>query len=168
MKILIIDNYCHYKNKIEIINTLNHLKYNYKLGSFKDIPNYDIIYSSSEPINTSSYPTKKFIFGPHFSVFPYNKLKFINNIYNNVIYIRPSEWTSNVWRNMTQKIPIKLSQFCLDTHKFNTINKNKTENFIYFKQRDIEELKFLKIFLRDNVNVNRIFNYNSNIMKKTI
>ena len=33
-------------------------------------------------LDTSKYPNKKFIFGPHFSVFPNNKLYEIKNINN--------------------------------------------------------------------------------------
>ena len=80
MKFLIIEGFLHHKNKIGLINILNFLKYEYKFGSIADIDDFNIIYSPTDPIDTSKYPTKKFIMGPHFSVFPdENKLKTPNS-----------------------------------------------------------------------------------------
>ena len=31
---------------------------------------FDVVYSPSQPLNVEKYPDVKFIFGPHFSVFP--------------------------------------------------------------------------------------------------
>ena len=80
MKILIIGNF-HHKNKKGLEMILKHLNWNYKYGSGNrdELKYFDIIYSPSHPINTSLFPKKKFIFGPHFSVFPDNKLIHINN-----------------------------------------------------------------------------------------
>ena len=81
MKFLILSqSFLHIKNKNGLIAVLNYLKWQYHFGNINDINHYDIIYSPSEPIDVSKYPTKKFIFGPHFSVFPNHKINSINNL----------------------------------------------------------------------------------------
>ena len=83
MKVLIIG-FLHHKNVIGLTNILKFLKYEYKFGSISDINNFDTIYSPTEPIDTSKYPTKKFIMCPHFSVFPdENKLKMLLGLCTN-------------------------------------------------------------------------------------
>ena len=84
MKILIFDNF-HHKNKESLMKILNHLNYEYlkcNANNYDKIKEYDVIFSPSLPINVSLFPDKKFIFGPHFSVFPNNKLLEINNLNN--------------------------------------------------------------------------------------
>jgi len=61
MKFLILSSSFHIKNKNGIIAVLNYLKWQYHFGNINDINNYDIIYSPSEQIDVSKYPTKKFI-----------------------------------------------------------------------------------------------------------
>ena len=160
--ILIIGDF-HHKNKIGLINILEYLKLSYKFGKVSDIENYDIIYSPSQAINTSLYPNKKFIFGPHFSVFPDNKLLKINNIHKNSVYIQPSEWVVDLWINMNVKnfLPIKSFPFPVDTDKFSfkeDINL-KTDIFIYFKRRNPDELTFVESFLKTKSINYRIFDY---------
>lgn len=160
--ILIIGDF-HHKNKTGLINILEYLKISYKFGNLSDIENYNIIYSPSNPINSSLYPNKKFIFGPHFSVFPDNKLLQINNIHKNSIYIQPSEWVVELWINMKASnfLPIKSFPFPVDTNKF-SLKKDinvRTEVFIYHKRRNPEELKCVESFLQSkNINY-RIFDY---------
>ena len=73
MKVLIVGTF-HHKNKEGLERLLKYLNYDYKfVNNLNDINNYDIIFSPCHPIDASKYPDKKFIFGPHFSVFP-NKL----------------------------------------------------------------------------------------------
>ena len=121
-KVLIVNTEFHRKNKIGIEKILQFLQIPFKYGNKNDIPNYDIIYSPVIPINTSIFPNKQFIFGPHFSVFPdTTMLHMINNIYNNSIYIQPSNWASDVWKNLNAENFIPLRTFCfpVDTDKFN-------------------------------------------------
>lgn len=160
MKILILSDF-HHKNKMGLENILDHLKWSYIYGTENDISNYDIIYSPSSPIDTSKYPNKKFIFGPHFSVFPTNKITQINNIHKNAIYIQPSEWVVDLWKNMgaEQIIPIKTFCFPVDTHKFNQVKQERNKVFIYFKRRHPNELKFMEDYLK-NMNIEYvIFDY---------
>jgi len=162
MKVLIIQDNLHHKNKEGIEQILSFLKIEYKYGSLNDIKNYDIIFSPENPIDTSKYPNHKFIFGPHFSVFPNNKIKQINNIHNNSIYIQPSEWVRNLWSKYLIKYNIKTITFPfpVNTEMFKPIkNYEKNKVFIYFKRRKPEELKFLQTFLKNNKIEYKIFDY---------
>ena len=73
MRILLIANGLHSKN----LNALS--KYNLEIKSIYhtnldniNLNEFDVIYSPALPIDVSRYPSSKFIFGPHFSVFPEN------------------------------------------------------------------------------------------------
>ena len=176
-KILIIGNF-HSKNESGLQKMLEYLKLEHKFSNINDINNdidkYNIIYSPNQPIDSSLYPNKKFIFGPHFSVFPEDSsLSLINNKFNNSIYIQPSEWAAKAWINKISKtyLPIKIFPFPVNTEKFkpldNIDNRNNTHNthnthnniFIYFKRRKPEELEYLETFLK-NQNINyKIFDY---------
>jgi hypothetical protein len=161
MKVLIIG-FLHHKNVIGLTNILKFLKYQYIFGSISDINNFDIIYSPTEPIDSSKYPTKKFIMGPHFSVFPdENKLKIINNIHNNTIYIQPSNWATEVWvqLNIQKYLPIFTMPFPVDTNKFIPINQPKNDVFIYYKRRNPNELQFIINYLNSNNIKFHLFNY---------
>lgn len=159
--ILIIDN-LHKKNVIGLKLLLNEDNYTYKFGNYNDIENYDIIYSPGYPIDTSKYPNKKFIFGPHFSIFPNGKLNSINNIHKNSIYIQPSEWCVNKWiaKGVLNYLPITSFPFPVEINRFcPSENKIKDKVFVYFKRRQTEELDFIIDFLnKHNISYN-LFNY---------
>jgi len=161
MKILIIG-WAHHKNITGLKLLLHNINYEYKVGNVDEINSFDIIYSPDNPINTSLYPSKKFIFGPHFSIFPSNKLLGINNIYNNSIYIQPSVWVCELWKNYDAEkfIPIKVFPFPVEVDKFCPNQNNyKNEVFIYFKRRNPQELEYVKHFL-NNKNISyKIFDY---------
>ena len=70
MKFLIINGFLHHKNKEALYRILDNMGIEYKEGTENNIEDYDIIYMPSSLYDTSKYPDKKFIFGPHFSVFP--------------------------------------------------------------------------------------------------
>lgn len=164
---VLIKGWIHHKNKEGLEKILNHLNYKYLFDDGiidtkdKSLEKYDIIVSPSSPIDTSKHPDKKFIFGPHFSVFPDDKLKQINNIHNNSIYIQPSEWTVNTWLNMTTQkdIPLKSFAFPVNTDKFNDFGKKRSKVFIYYKRRLPEELESVKSFLTDKNIEYKIFDY---------
>jgi hypothetical protein len=139
---------------------LDQLKYPYVFDSLDNIQDGDIIYSPGMQFDTSKYPTNKFIFGPHFSVFPSNKLFFINNIHNNSVYIQPSLWVKELWKPAETYIPVKSFPFPVDINTFNnisTVSKNKV--FIYFKRRHPNELHFLTHFLKERDIEYHIFDY---------
>jgi len=170
-KILIIDSFLHIKNKIGLSQILNYLQNQgqiiYHTGNINDIPQYDIIYSSSTVINTSHYPNQKFIFGPHFSTFPnHQQLQSLqNHIYRNSIYIHPSEWAAQTWINMQveQLIKVKSFPFPVHTEKFApnpAIKEEKINVLVYYKHRNPIELKQIKDFLTKQKIINyRVFDY---------
>lgn len=164
MNILIINSSLHHKNKIGLEFMLNYLHLEYRYGNVDDIQHHDVIYSPSLPIDSSKYPTKYFIFGPHFSVFPNNKMTQINNVYKNSVYIQPSGWVAQLWENMNTintKLPIQILSFPVDINKFAPIlvDNKKEEVFIYFKRRHPVELNILKSFLHDKLITYKIFDY---------
>lgn len=156
MNVLIIGQF-HHKNTDGLIRILQHLGYNFSWGCENDIDNYDVIFSPLNPIDTSKYPNKKFIFGPHFSVFPDDKLSLIKNVNNNAVYIQPSEQAANVWKILGAEkyIPIKVFPFPVNTEKFN----NPDMIFIYYKRRHPSELIQVINFIKDKNVEYRIFDY---------
>ena len=98
MKLLIINQWLHHKNleglrkMIEYTEHSMGQKFYYKMGDVNDLTttSWDVVYSPAITINTNDYPKTFFIFGPHFSVFPTEKLRFINNRRRNCVYVQPS------------------------------------------------------------------------------
>jgi glycosyltransferase involved in cell wall biosynthesis len=134
-----------------------------------DLTQFDCVYSPSTPLNVKKYPNTKFIFGPHFSVFP--ELHQMNQIRSsNVIYIQPSEWAAKVWEinPFCNNIKIGVLPFGVDTDKFSEkphiTNRNKV--FIYFKDRNPQELKLLEDFLNKKNIQYVIFSYKNRYNEK--
>ena len=162
MKILFIDMYMHPKNLHALFN------YNIEITKIYDtnldlinLDNYDVVYSPSQPINVKKYPTTKFIFGPHFSVFPENNIEIIKG--TNSLYIQPSKWVVDLWNNfpLCRDLKIQDIPFGVDTKKFSPIKNicNRDNIFIYHKRRNPEDLNILQSFLK-NLNINfKIFDY---------
>lgn len=157
MKIFIYNYNFHIKNKNFIIYFVN--KYHTIVDTINDA---DIIYSPDKYIDIQLYPTKKFIFGPHFSVFPNNIVNQFNNIHNNGIYIQPSQPSVDTWQNefKFKSLPMKAIPFGVDTDKFSESNLEKKNIIIYYKNRDPNEFKYLLAFLEHkNIKNYKIFNY---------
>ena len=146
MKILIHGS-LHHKNIQGLKQILEFLNYEYTFSNKLDnIKNYDIVYSPSSPIR--GMYRNKFIYGPHFSVFPDEKLKQIQG--QRAIYIQPSEWAKEAWGK--QHIPIKVFSFPVDTDRFSPMQKDNTV-FVYTKRRDPRHVKFVCDFLKQkNIN----------------
>lgn len=163
MKFLIIDSFLHHKNEEALHRMVSKLGLFYNIGNEEDIIDYDIIYMPSTLYDVTKYPDKKFIFGPHLSVFPTNELLKINNVNKNSIYIQPSEWAANVWKNMGVEriIPIRILPFCVNTEKFKPIDNNndRDEVFIYTKRRNPKEISMIENFLNNNKIKYRRFDY---------
>ena len=73
MKILYIHDWMHHKNHNSLMNYKNinlHIIKDAKLINNIDLTQFDCVYSPTTPINVNKFPNIKFIFGPHFSVFP--------------------------------------------------------------------------------------------------
>jgi glycosyltransferase involved in cell wall biosynthesis len=127
-----------------------------------DLTQFDCVYSPSTPLNVKKYPNTKFIFGPHFSVFP--QLHQMNQIRSsNVIYIQPSEWAAKAWQRtpFCNNIKIKVLPFGVDTNKFSEKNQitNKNKVFIYFKHRSPKDLNLVTNFLNNKNIPYVIFSY---------
>ena len=171
MKILVIDfDKLHHKNRRGLIEMFTFIQRNinselkYLIGNISHIQNnFDIVYSPCKPINTSLYPNKKFIFGPHFSVFPNKLLDSIKNVNNNSIYIQPSKWAANVWKNLNAEycLPIKVLPFPVDINYFKPNSDTTKKNcvMIYYKRRNPSELGFIINFLNKNKIEHRVFDY---------
>ena len=166
MKVLFIKSGIHIKNlnfilnckKIEI-NVINDIN---EIDNF-NLTEYNAVYSPCNPIDTSKYPNTKFIFGPHFSIFPLqHQMDLIRNN-SNIIYIQPSEWAAHVWSVSPYCNNIKIKPFCfgVETDKFKEIIalENRTQVFVYFKRRQPNEKNEILQFLQSkNIEI-RIFDY---------
>ena len=158
MKLLVIGD-LHHKNRYGLILIINHLGWEIKFGGLHDIPDFDVIYSPSQPIDGKKYPNKRFIFGPHFSVFPDNKINMIHN--DNSVYIQPSKWAAETWINMLPKDKLRIvaQPFAVDTGKFSPDNSLRNKVMIYYKRRQPEEVQRVVKYLRAKGESCRIFNY---------
>lgn len=156
-KVYLFNNY-HHKNQ-EFLNKYCN-KYFTLTSNFDEA---DIVFSASNFISIEKYPSKKFIFGPHFSVFPNQIVRQFNNIHNNGIYIQPSQPSVNTWQsefNFTN-LPMKAMPFGVNTEKFKP-ERDRRENksvIVYYKNRDPDEFIVLKRFLKEkNIEYN-VFSY---------
>ena len=157
---LIINEYNHHKNKEGLHAILNYLKIDYKYGTRDDIDDADIIYSPSFNIDVKKYKNKKFIFGPHFSVFPDTKLDLINFKSNYHKFIHPSQWTIDLWKKYFNiYIDIFPFPFPVNTIKFNQIKEKREKVIVYFKTRKETELLFILNYLKSQNVDYKIFSY---------
>jgi hypothetical protein len=110
-----------------------------------DLSQYDCVYSPSTPINAAKYPGIKFIFGPHFSVFPdEQKITIIRA--PNAIYIQPSEWAAQAWRDspFCKNIDVRVVPFSVDIDRFCEVRPIQERNqvFIYYKNRSPNDANY--------------------------
>jgi hypothetical protein len=164
MKIILLDTGFHDKNRNALLSYKNiqtTIINNVSQLNFINLNEYDAIYSPSTPIYVSQYPTMRFIFGPHFSVFPDNKLHQIKG--PNTIYIQPSPWAAEVWKRhpLCRDMDIRTVPFGVDTEKFCEITPitDRTKVFVYYKNRKPEEIGFIINFLNAHKIEYRIFSY---------
>lgn len=164
-RVLIITNNFHHKNRHGLEILLKHLNYHFDYYTNETkLENYDIIYSPCHPIDAAQYPKQKFIFGPHFSVFPDPRITQINaKVHNNAVYIQPSEWARSAWTSLgvEQFIPLKTFWFPVDTNMFEPkphIERNGPV-VVYYKRRKPEELKLVISELHKQNIKYKIFSY---------
>jgi len=150
MKIFINKGFFHHMNKQSFDEVISYLKFK-KVNNMKEA---DIIYSPSLRLDTTIYPEKKFIFGPHFSVFPNQEARAIKNRFNNAIYIQPSQPSVDTWVKEFdfKNIPVKSFPFPILLEKYPISKEDKDTVLIYFKERSPNELDILKKFI-DSKNV---------------
>lgn len=153
MKILLIDNGIHVKNKNALFKykNINITCINNTNIDSINLDQFDVVYSPCSPLDVKKYPHIKFIFGPHFSVLPENNLiSILNN--KNVVYVQPSKWVVDLWKYfpLCQHIRIEPLPFGVDTIKFNEIKhiNHRNKVFLYFKRRNPNELNYIINFLK--------------------
>jgi hypothetical protein len=149
MKLLLLDRDFHHKNRAALYAYKNiHITPFYWAEELEniDLTAYDAVYSPTYPIDVSKYPATRFIFGPHFSVFPEENLKWIKG--PNTTYIQPSIWAADVWRphKLCRDLDIRPVPFGVDTNRFTEIKpiSERTEVFVYYKTRGPDDLMFIK------------------------
>jgi hypothetical protein len=145
MKVLFISNGMHPKNlsalqkyNIELITT-----YNTNLDSI-NLSNFDIIYSPCSPIDVSRYPLSKFIFGPHFSVFPdKNQMDLIWIVWD--LFLKESETQSSIIQKVINSL---LNLFTL---KYTSGCQKKRKYILYFVISILcENINFDEEIIRDS------------------
>lgn len=144
--LLILKNNLHHKNHDAL---LNYKDFNVLISNNMNMIEYfNYIYCPDAVFDVKNYPNKRFIFGPHLSIFPDpEELKLIQN--KNAVYIQPSEWAKDCWLKRLNWLNIEVCPFGVDIDKFKPDNEeDKTEVFIYFKSRKPEELNFIENILR--------------------
>jgi hypothetical protein len=141
MKILYIKSGMHHKNHNAVINYKNisyYISDNISILNSIDLSQFDCVYIPCFPVDVSKYPNTKFLFGPHFSVFPDNNhMNLIRS--KNVVYIQPSEWAAKVWQTnqLCANIRVAPLSFGVDTEKFKEeIPLN--ENLLWGQSEDVE------------------------------
>jgi hypothetical protein len=162
MKILCINEWIHPKNEnaIKKYKNINFEIVHNILDSKYPLTFYDCVFSPSTSFDISSYPNIIFLFGPHFSVLPDNKLipiKGKNSYYNNL-----SQWVLYLWKryDITQEMNLITLPFGVDTELFHPNQLfTKEKVFVYFKQRDPQELQFLIFFLQSQKIDFHLFHY---------
>jgi hypothetical protein len=172
IKILFIDDYIHKKNKIALQNYKNIyfdiISIRYGRNEIEDylhkidLKKYDCVFSPATPINTSLFPQTNFLFGPHFSVFPDDKINIIKN--KNAFYNLLSDWVVNFWKKyeIVNNLNIVKIPFGVDTNKFapNKEIAQRNNVFVYLKERDPINYKCILNFLSyKNINYT-VINYN--------
>ena len=161
--LLILNHDYHHKNKKGMEMICEFLNYEIIYGSITDIRFADIVYCPSRPHNASKWPDKKFIFGPHHSIFPEERLlKQINNA-NNSVYIQPSPWARDVWinRGAEKYLPIKSFPFPVEIDMFKPTKEKseKTDVFVMFKHRHPDEMKYIENYMKSKNIPFRSFRY---------
>jgi hypothetical protein len=166
MKVLFIKSNTHHKNlhfilnckKIDfvIISSVNEMNQ-------IDVNLFHVIISPCEPIVVSKYPNCKFIFGPHFSVFPENTLMQIKG--NNSLYNSLSDWVVELWKSfpICNDLKIVALPFGIDTLRFNKQKEMKDRNkiMVYFKHRNPKELHMICSFLKYKHLEYKVFSYDN-------
>lgn len=145
MKIFVNPTSIHKMNKAGLNEIISHLK----MVSVGSMAEADVIYSPGGPLNTEQFPNKKYIFGPHFSVFPNPAARGISGRHKNAVYIQPSQPSVNTWVNEFEfnNIPVKAFPFPLNMDRYQVSNEPKDKVLLYYKYRSTEELKFVREFL---------------------
>jgi hypothetical protein len=165
MKILFVKSNIHKKNLHFLLNCkkieFTFIDYAFQIDNF-NLSDFDAVISVYDSIDVSKYPKTKFIFGPHFSVFPNDKLNIIKG--SNSIYNVLCNWNVEVFNQfeLCKNLKLICLPFGVDTYKFiNTKTlSQKNEVFVYFKNRNPNELNIIEQFLKNKNIIYTLFSYN--------
>ena len=153
-KILFVNVYMHKKNLHAIKNYKNiflHIVNTPDELSRTNLALFKYVYSPAILFDVRKYPNTKFIFGPHLSVFPDNRILQIAGA-PNVVYIQPSDWARDAWRanKLCRGLRIETVPFGLNMELYAApaTPAPRDKVFIYFKRRHPIELNALRDFLR--------------------
>ena len=152
-RLLFINTGIHHKN-LEALDRYKNISYemisSVDLISKVDFTNYDCIFSPSTPVDVSLYPGVKFIFGPHFCVFPDNKFEKVGG--PNSAFLVLSNWVKKVYEEypITNGIRLEAIPFGVNTDKFNEVMPIDQRDMVlvYHKFRDPFELNIVENFLQ--------------------
>lgn len=165
--------FIHHKNKLGLELMISH-------GYFEKCSNVDesdiILYASASPYNSNSiheiniydekYKNKMILLGPHFSVFPTNFHKTIdNNINQNIRYNSLSKWVVDCWKldlcSSNPSLPIVQLPFPVDVDRFKPDENIREKNIviIYIKNRVKEDYEFIIDYMKSKNYQVIIFNY---------
>lgn len=113
-----------------------------------DFEEADLVFSASTYVDIALYPQKRFVFGPHFSIFPNDVVRRFNNKCNNAVYIQPSQPSVDTWQHEFKftNLPMQAFAFPVDTDKFTQSDRGEGV-LVYFKHRHPSELKHVTDFL---------------------
>jgi hypothetical protein len=163
-RILFLNTSIHHKNLFALQNYKNVIidtVYSIEECLNQDFLWYDVIYSPACPIDVKQYPHVKFLFGPHFSVFPDpNQMNTICG--ENAIYLQPSKWAVNAWKNeydCCKDICFEDLPWGVDTERFTPGKTNRDKVFIYYKARNPKDLEFIETELQKRNVSYKIFSY---------
>lgn len=155
----------HDKNLFTLNNCKNikvHTVYNLKDFFSLDLLFYDVIYSPFCPIDVKQYPYVKFLFGPHFSVFPDPKQ--MDQIRGeNALYLQSSTQALNAWKNgyeCCKDIRFEVLPWGINTERFTPGETDRDKVFIYYNARNPKDLEFIETELQQRNVSYKIFGDN--------
>ena len=164
-RVLFLNTSMHHKNLQALQSYKNiHLETVHSIEEFErtDLLFFDAVYSPAYVIEVDKYPNIKFIFGPHFSIFPeepqINKIK-----YTNAIYVQPSLWVVNLWKSKSDNLRLEELPWGVDTVRFKEENPPEKRElvFVYYKSRNPVELGYIETRLKERNIEYTLFGYTS-------
>lgn len=170
IKVTMLGNY-HHKNHASLIKSFKIL--DWQIVDFNDA---DVVFTANQYVDIEKYPNKKFVLGPHFSVFPSEVINKFNNIHQNAIYLQPSQQSVDTWKNEFgfSALPLRTYAFGVDTDIIQHSEEPKDKVLLYFKDRDPRELEFTRNLLQEKGIEYELINYGTyqeenyqQILKKT-
>lgn len=165
MRILFVNNGIHHKNH-DAIRKYKNIEWveTQSIETLANLNTFDCVFcpsAPSSPIDVSKYPNTFFIFGPHFSVFPDNKISLIKG--DNAVYNALSQWNTNGWKrfDIASGLKIVTIPFGVDTRTFNEIIpiNQRHSVFVYYKHRSPKDLAHIGQFLQKQNIQYEFFNY---------